>query len=415
MFLRVLHEAFSQAMQQLTANKLRSFLSLLGVTIGIFCIIAVKSAVNSLEDNIRNSFKRIGDDILYISKMPWNEDPKENYWKYQRRPNPSFTDYKILTERLNSAQAVSFYLIAGARTIKYEGNSVENTFAIAPTFEFGEVHNMEFESGRYFSPIEYSSGAPKILIGAKVADELFGTIDPIGREVKYFGQKMQVVGVIKRAGKSLIQPFNFDNAVLFTYEFARSVINVKPQTPWGTSLEIKAKDKVPLLQLRDEVVGTLRAARQLRPSEKDNFSINELSILLSATESFFSVLNSLGYIIGGFALLVGMFSVANIMFVSVKERTPIIGIKKALGAKRSVILTEFLIEAIVLCLVGGIIGLVLVWGILKIVSIFSAFEMYVSISNMLNTLFLSVAVGVIAGFIPAAKAASLDPVEAIRA
>ncbi len=415
MFVRVLKESFAQALQQLTANKLRSFLSLLGVTIGIFCIIAVKSAVNSLEDNIRNSFKRIGDDILYISKMPWNEDPQENYWKYQRRPNPSFTDYKILTERLNSAKAVSFYLIAGARTIKYEGNSVENTFAIAPTFEFGEVHNMEFEAGRYFSQIEYNAGAPKILIGAKVADELFGTIDPIGREVKYFGQKMQIVGVIKRAGKSLIQPFNFDNAVLFTYEFARSVINVKPQTPWGTSLEIKAKNNVSLLQLRDEVIGTLRAARQLRPSEKDNFSINELSILLSATESFFAVLNSLGYIIGGFALLVGMFSVANIMFVSVKERTSIIGIKKALGAKRSVILIEFLIEAIILCLVGGVIGLIFVWSILKIVSIFSAFEMYVSLSNMINTVLLSVVVGVIAGFIPAAKAASLDPVEAMRA
>lgn len=415
MFIRVLKESFAQATQQLTANKLRSFLSLLGVTIGIFCIIAVKSAVNSLEDNIRNSFKRIGDDILYISKLPWNEDPQENYWKYQRRPNPSFTDYKILTERLNSAQAVSFYLIAGARTIKYEGNSVENTFAIAPTFEFGEVHNMEFESGRYFSQIEYNGGAPKILIGAKVADELFGTIDPIGREVKYFGHKMQVIGVIKRAGKSLIQPFNFDNAVLFTYEFARSIINVKPQTPWGTSLEIKAKNNVPLLQLRDEVIGTLRAARQLRPSEKDDFSINELSILLSATESFFAVLNSLGYVIGGFALLVGMFSVANIMFVSVKERTSIIGIKKALGAKRSVILTEFLIEAIILCLVGGVIGLIFVWGILKIVSIFSAFEMYVSLSNMINTVLLSVIVGVIAGFIPAAQAASLDPVEAIRA
>lgn len=415
MFIRVLKESFAQATQQLTANKLRSFLSLLGVTIGIFCIIAVKSAVNSLEDNIRNSFKRIGDDILYISKLPWNEDPQENYWKYQRRPNPSFTDYKILTERLNSAQAVSFYLIAGARTIKFEGNSVENTFAIAPTFEFGEVHNMEFEAGRYFSQIEYNAGAPKILIGAKVADELFGTIDPIGREVKYFGQKMQVIGVIKRAGKSLIQPFNFDNAVLFTYEFARSIINVKPQTPWGTSLEIKAKNNIPLLQLRDEVIGTLRAARQLRPSEKDDFSINELSILLSATESFFAVLNSLGYVIGGFALLVGMFSVANIMFVSVKERTSIIGIKKALGAKRSVILTEFLIEAIILCLVGGVIGLIFVWGILKIVSIFSAFEMYVSLSNMINTVLLSVIVGVIAGFIPAAQAASLDPVEAMRA
>lgn len=415
MFIRVFKESFAQALQQLIANKLRSFLSLLGVTIGIFCIIAVKSAVNSLEDNIRNSFKRIGDDILYISKMPWNEDPQENYWKYQRRPNPSFTDYKILTERLNSAQAVSFYLIAGARTIKYEGNSVENTFAIAPTMEFGEVHNMEFETGRYFSQIEYNSGAPKILIGAKVADELFGTIDPLGREVKYFGQKMQVIGVIKRAGKSLIQPFNFDNAVLFTYEFARSVINVKPQTPWGTSLEIKAKNNVSLLQLRDEVIGTLRAARQLRPSEKDDFSINELSILLSATESFFAVLNSLGYVIGGFALLVGMFSVANIMFVSVKERTSIIGIKKALGAKRSVILTEFLIEAIILCLLGGIIGLIFVWSILKIVSIFSAFEMYVSLSNMINTVLLSVIVGVIAGFIPAAQAASLDPVEAMRA
>ncbi len=414
MFFRIFKESVLQAVGQLTANRLRSFLSLLGIAIGIFCYIAVKSSVNSLEDNIRSSFKKIGDDVLYVTKMPWNEDPDDNYWKYARRPNPSFADYKILTERLQSAKDVSFFLILGGKTIKYGTNSNEGTFGIAATYEFGDLHNMEYEAGRYFSSQEYNSGARRVLLGSVAAEDLFGTIDPVGKEIKMMGQTLTVIGVIKRSGKSLLKPFNFDNAAIVSYEFARSVVNVKPNFPWGTQLEVRAKADVPLDKLRDEIVSTLRAGHRLPPREKDDFSINELSIIAEAVGGFFGVLNLVGVVVGGFALIVGAFSVANIMFVSVKERTNIIGIKKALGAKNSVILTEFLIESIILCIFGGILGLIITFGILKLVSLISAFDIYISWSNVLWGVGISIIVGIIAGIIPAAQAAKLDPVEAIR-
>ncbi|MFM2268839.1 MAG: hypothetical protein RL757_2280 [Bacteroidota bacterium] len=411
--LKYIYEAANQAWGQLLGNRLRSTLSLLGVAIGIACIIAVKSAVNSLEDNIKESFNKLGDDVIYITKMPWGEDPDENYWKYQRRPNPSFADYNYLKERLHSAQLVSFYLVVVNKMIQYEGVG-ESALAVAATYEFGEFQNLEFEAGRYFSQAEYNGAAKKVVLGSALAEKLFGTLDPIGREVKYLGQKLQVVGIIKRAGKSILQPFPFDDMIIVGYEMARSVVNVKPTAFWSTSLTVKAQKGVSLPQLKDEIIGTLRSAHHLPPNEKNNFATNELSIITAATEQFFGILNLLGYIIGGFSLVVGMFSVANIMFVSVKERTSMIGIKKALGAQKGVILTEFLIESVILSIVGGIAGLIFVIGLLKVASIASDFPIYVSWANIITTFIISVIVGVVAGIIPANLAANLDPVEAMR-
>jgi putative ABC transport system permease protein len=415
MYWKIIRESFIQAVQQLTSNKMRSFLSLMGVSIGIFCIITVKSAVNSLEDDIRNSFKKLGNDVVYISKMPWNEDPDMNYWKYQRRPNPGFADYKVLAQKLKTAKSVAFSLFVGQYPIKFGSNAVEKCFAVAVTEEYAGFNNLEFEQGRFFSATEYNTGANRIVIGHNVATELFGTVDAIGREVKVFGRTMIVSGVIKKSGKSIIQFYNFDNIVIVSFELARSLFNVRPNSFWGGTLQAKAADGITEEQLKDDVIVTLRNQHRLRPSEKTDFSINSMTMFAGPMEQVFGVLNLVGYIIGGFALLVGMFSVANIMFVSVKERTNIIGIKKALGAKKWVILLEFLIESIILCVVGGVIGLVIVLGVIKLVAIATDFNMFVSINNMIVTVIISVVTGVLAGMIPAVQASQMDPVEAIRA
>lgn len=411
----VLRESFRQAFQQLMTNKMRSFLSLLGVMIGIFCIIAVKSAVDSLEDNVRRSFAKLGNDVIYISKMPWNENPDENFWKYSRRPNPSFTDYKNLQEGLNSAKSVVYSLFVSRTTIKYRKNNVENAFGVAVTEDYDNFHSLEYESGRFFSPQEYQSGANRVILGFKVAKELFGDDgDPIGKEVKVFGRDMIVVGVMKESGKDLLKIYNYDNIAMISFELARSIVNVKPNRMFAGNLQVKAANGVSEAQLKDDIIVALRKSRHIKPSEKENFSMNSMTMFAEPLAAVFGTLNAVGLIIGGFALLVGIFSVANIMFVSVKERTNIIGIKKALGAKQNIILLEFLIESIVLCVVGGLMGLVAVWGVLKLVSIVSAFEMYVSLSNVFTTLFVAVIAGVISGFIPALQASRMDPVEAIR-
>jgi putative ABC transport system permease protein len=411
----VLKESFKQAFQQLLANKLRSFLSLLGIMIGIFCIIAVKSAIDSLEDNIRQSLNRLGNDVIYIQKMPWNEDPGDNYWKYARRPNPGYKDYRILTANLTTAKSVAYSFFAGMKTIKFNNNSVERTFCVAITEEYDSFHNLEYEAGRFFSPNEYRAGTNTIILGYRVAKELFKDQDPIGKTVKYFGRNMIVVGVLKQSGKDLLKFYNYDDCTMLGFETVRGMVNVKPNSNWGGNLQVKAADGVSEQQLKDDVVMTLRKARYLKPREENNFSLNSMTILADLFTSVFGALSVAGWVIGGFALIVGVFSVANIMFVSVKERTGIIGIKKALGAKANVILLEFLIESVVLCLLGGLMGLIVVWLALKGMSAVSDFEMYISYKNMLFTFFVAAIAGIIAGIIPARQAAKMDPVEAIRA
>jgi putative ABC transport system permease protein len=411
----VLKESFLQAFQQLTANKLRSFLSLLGIMIGIFCIIAVKSAINSLEDNVRRSFDKLGNDVVFVSKMPWNEDPNQNYWKYNRRPVPGFREYKALTENLTTAKLVTYSFFTGMKTIKYGNNSVERTLCVAITGEYDEFHKLEYEAGRFFSPNEYSMGLNRVILGYKVAQELFGEKDPIGREVKLYGRDMTVIGVLKESGKDLIKVYNYDNAAMISFELARAMVNTKSNFAWAGNLQIKANDGVSETQMKDDIVINMRKLRFLKPREENNFALNSSSMFSEGINAVFAALNGAGYVIGGFALLVGIFSVANIMFVSVKERTNVIGIKKALGAKQWVILLEFLIESIVLCVLGGIMGLILVWLVLKGFSAISDFEMYVSFNNMIVTLIMAVIAGVIAGFIPALQASKMDPVEAIRA
>jgi putative ABC transport system permease protein len=411
----VLKESFLQAFHQLMSNRLRSFLSLLGIMIGIFCIIAVKSATNSLEDNVRRSFSKLGSDVIYVSKFSWNEDPGENYWKFARRPNPGFDDYKVLTNNVEKAKAVTFSSFIGMTTLKYLNNSVEQVICVTATEDYDSFHSLEYETGRYFSPNEYQMGMHRVILGNTVAKELFGDSDPIGRTVRMYGRQMTVIGVLKQSGKDLLKIYNYDQVALIPYTLAKSIVNVKTNSRFGGNLQVKAADGVSEEQLKDEVTVTLRKSRHLKPREQDNFSINSMSMFANELNTVFGAINVAGLIIGGFALLVGIFSVANIMFVSVKERTNIIGIKKALGAKQWVILLEFLTESVVLCILGGLVGLFFVWLALKGMTAISIFEMYVSPSNAITTLVIAIIAGVVAGFIPAWQAARMDPVEAIRA
>jgi putative ABC transport system permease protein len=414
MFYKVIWESIIQAFQQLSANKLRSFLSLTGISIGIICIISVLSAVDSLKDNISSSFEKLGDDVLYIDRMPWNEDPSQNWWKYRRRPEPSYEDLEVIKKKVKLSDKASFSVFIPGRTIKFGSSSVEGAFMAGVTDDYSDIFNLQFEKGRFFTPFESATGANRAVIGAILAEELFGSIDPIGKEIKIKGLNFQVVGVLKKEGNSLINIFQFDEAVIISFNTAKKLINVKSRYTWGTSLNVKAKEGVSLESLRDEVTGVLRSARKIKPREEANFSINQLSMLTNLIAPIFSMMNVVGIIIGGFSIIVGMFSVANIMFVSVKERTSIIGIKKALGARQIIILLEFLIESVVLCLIGAAIGLLVVFGVLKLATAAFHYDIYLSAGNIFIALLLAIVIGVVSGVVPAWQAARLDPVEAMR-
>ncbi|MFZ1457128.1 MAG: ABC transporter permease [Saprospiraceae bacterium] len=414
-FTKIFWESLLQATGSLRGNKLRTFLSLLGITIGIFCIITVKSAVDSLQKNIVDGFNELGSDVIYLDKMPWNEDPGDNYWKYAKRPDPSFEDYEAIKRRSKFAENAAYTVFTGGRTIKFQSSSVSNAFIMGSSHEYASIQNLKLQEGRFLSTNEYETGANKVILGNKLYNELFKSLNGIGKEVKIFGQDFQVIGYLESEGDNVFNFLNFDEVIWIGFKTAKKYVNVRDESTVGRMLNIKAKPGVPMEDFKGEMASIIRAVRRLRPLEKDNFALNELSMLSQVLDSVFGVINIAGFIIGLFALVVGMFSVANIMFVSVKERTGIIGIKKALGAKRYIILMEFLIEAIILCVIGGIIGLCLVAITLKVISMVIPFSMSMSMTNMIIGVGASIIVGIISGILPALQASGMDPVEAIRA
>lgn len=415
LLIKVIWEGIRQAFSALNANKLRTFLSLVGITIGIFCIISVKSAVDSLQHNVMEGLSELGSETIYVEKYPWNEDWEENYFKYMKRPDPDFTDYKVLKEKSKLAKTVAYTVFQGGKTVKYKSKSLSGAFIMGSSYEFQDIRNLDIVEGRYFTQSEYSSGANKVILGHNSAAELFGkNIDPLNKEIKFAGRTYRVIGVLEEEGESEFNFMNFDNAIWTTLTNARRFMNIKDGRGVGESLIINARPGVPVDELKGELTGILRSHRKLRPKEMDNFSLMELSSLNEVLEGFFGTLNIAGIIIGGFALIVGMFSVANIMFVSVKERTNIIGIKKAIGAQRGIILLEFLIEAIVLCIVGGLIGLMVSFGLITLISNMLDFQMTMTFKNAVTGVAISILVGLISGIIPAYLAAKLDPVVAIR-
>ncbi|OWY22489.1 ABC transporter permease [Sphingobacteriales bacterium UPWRP_1] len=413
-FIKIISEAVIQALQELWNNRLRTFLSVLGITIGIFCVIAVQMMVESVQRNIKQSFQRLGDDVVYVDRFPWSEDPSVNWWKYIRRPFPKLNEFKAIQEKVPSAAGVTLRIIVRGQDLKYHSNTIENVPMAAGTHDFGNIFNLEFEEGRFFNPIESQVGSNVIILGNTLATQLFPSVSAaIGREVRMSGKKLRVVGVLKREGKSLLGD-GFDEVAFLPYNYMRRYVDTNSENMMPL-IAVKATEGVSIEQLKDDITGVLRAERKLKPKEEDNFALNQMSLLTAVIDNVFAVINVAGFIIGIFAILVGGFGIANIMFVSVKERTGIIGIKKSLGAKSYFILIEFLVEAIFLCILGGFLGLLLVWLLSLLGNNFiESFKLAVSVKNIQTGILLSVIVGILSGFIPALSAARMNPVEAIR-
>ncbi len=415
--LKIIRESFRMATSQLLSNKLRTFLSLLGISIGIFCIIAVLSAVDSLEKNILNGFSEFGSDVVYIDKQPWTEDPGSNFWKYLKRPVPHLKDYESVKKKSKLAKLVAYCYFTVGSTIKRGSNSLEGAIIMGSTPEYVQLQDMELQEGRFFSTYEYQSATDVVIIGNTIKEEIFGEVNAVGKNIKMLGRQFKVIGVIKEEGENFFNFLQFDDIAWMGLNTMQKFYNVgKPygNANGGQLLAVQAKDGVTLAELKDELTGIVRASRKIRPFEEENFALNEVSMLGDAIAPVISAMNIAGIFVGIFSLIVGMISVANIMFVSVKERTGLIGVKKALGARQFFILMEFLLESIFLCIVGGAMGLLFVFLLLKGISAVIPFEMWLSFTNIMIGVTVSVSVGIIAGMIPAFLASKLDPVVAMR-
>ncbi len=411
-FLKLLKESFLFAYEALRQNRLRTVLSLLGITIGIMTIISVFSAVDTLRNNIQSSVEKLGSNTIYIQKWPWSGGPDFPWWKYINRPQPSLRDYDKLRERLQGAEGISYEIGIGNRTVKYRNNSIEGAQISAVAFDYYKVWKFDFEAGRYFTESESKAGKAIAIIGFSIADGLFPNQDPVGKVITVLGRKVTIIGVFKEEGDDMLG-VSADKTVLLPLNFAKGVIHVEDER-YNPQITVKGRENVSVEELESELKGVLRSIHRLNPRDEDDFSLNKTTILTAQLDQLFGIIDFAGAFIGGFSILVGGFGIANIMFVSVRERTNIIGIQKSLGAKNYFIMLQFLIESVLLCLMGGAIGLAIVFMLAYISKTFFDLAIIVDMNKVVLTIALSTAIGLISGFIPAYMASRLDPVEAIR-
>ncbi len=409
--LSILWNSFKMALQELRVNKLRTFLSLFGITIGIFCIIGVLATVDSLERKVQNDIKSFGNNTIYVDK--WNYGGGNDYpwWKYMKRPPMRIEEMKFIKAKSQLAANAAMF-VSNNINLNYGDNILSNVNLYGISEEFNTIQTIDIESGRYLNESEFTRGTTTGVIGYKVSDELFG--DPqraIGKEVTYGGRRVIVVGVIKKQGQSFVGGFDYDQSMIVPYRYFASIYNPDNSNPF---IMVQGKPSIASKALQDELTGIMRQSRRLSPTEEDNFSCNDVALFSEQVKGFFGQVSAGGWAIAGLSLIVGAFGVANIMFVTVRERTSQIGLKKALGAKKRTILTEFLIESAFLCIIGGLIGLGLVGLLSLVLSSVLPFPIFIAPNIIILALSICIILGIISGIIPASIAAKMDPVVAIR-
>lgn len=411
-------ESFRFAWNALKMNAFRTTLSLLGVTVGIFAIIGVFTVVDSLEKSIKDSLSFLGTGVIYVDKWPFTQDDDGVYkwWDFWRRPNPSYNEFRFLEENLKNQSAIAIFSDDGSSVLKYKNNSYEESRVIGGSYQYDRLFDLTLEQGRYFTENEVLRGSNVVIVGAKVASALFTNNEqPLGKEIKIRNRKYVIIGVLEFEGESFMGFSSSDENCLMPYGSFRKMFNTGTGK-WnekGSQIGIKGQDEdVGLVQLEYELKGQLRTRRGLRPKDKDNFALNRPEAIANIIGGVFDVLGLAGWVIGGFSILVGGFGIANIMFVSVRERTNIIGIQKSLGAKNYFVLFQFLFESVFLSVLGGGAGLFLVF-LLSLASL-GSLELVLTLKNVILGLGVSAAIGMISGIVPAALAARMDPVEAIR-
>ncbi|SHL59636.1 ABC transporter permease [Flavobacterium xanthum] len=410
-YLRLLKESFGFAMNALTNNKLRTLLSLLGVTIGIFSIIAVLAAVDSLDRKISKDLSGLDKNTIYLIKFSFgpSEIPQ---WKREQFPNVKYDEYTYMKGSMTNTDQMAYQIFTRRESIKYDSKTVSAINIVPVSYEFIDIQGLEFEKGRFYNESEANSGATVIVLGNEIAKSLFEDAEPIGKNVRLYGKRFTVIGVLKKEGSGLFGDSN-DTSAYIPVNFVRQLYGDN-NTSLTNVIIFKPEKGVDMEAYKGEISQKLRSFRGLKAGEIDNFFINVFSGFTDLIDGILGQMNLVGWIISGFSLLVGGFGIANIMFVSVKERTNLIGIQKSLGAKNRFIMFQFLFEAVILSVIGGVIGLLLVWIISVILTKVLDFEFVLGMGNIILGTGLAAIIGLISGILPAIAASKLDPVEAIR-
>ncbi len=410
-FLRVLGESFNFAINALKNNLLRTFLSLLGVTIGIFSIIGVLAAVDSLKNEISGSLNSLDNSTIIVMRFSFSATDIPR-WKRQQFPDVTYDEYQFLKRSLPEAQEVTYVQYVPQETLKFNDASSLGVSVMATGSEYYDIEAINIENGRFFNESEAASGSPVIVIGSEIAENLFGNMDPVGKQIRLYGRKFSVIGVLKKEGSSIFG--SKDSQVFVPVNVTRRIYGDNNRSI-SSQIMVKPKPDTDNAELMAVLEQRLRTFRGIKSGQVSTFFVNQFKGISDQLDTITGTLNMIGLVISGFSLLVGGFGIANIMFVSVKERTNLIGIQKSLGAKNKFILFQFLFEAIILAIIGGAAGLFFVWIATIIVSNFTGdFEFILSFGNILLGTTVSALIGLISGIIPAISASRLDPVEAIR-
>ena len=403
-------ESTSSAWNNFKANKVRTALSLLGVCVGILCITGILTLVDSLEMNIQQSFAKLGNDVFYIQKNSWGGDENASRKEISSRPEVTLFEKEQLAKRYSGLEAISYASWIPNSTLKSEKGTLEGVTVSPVNHDYINLYPLEFALGGFFSAKHDAGGAPVAVIGHNVAEELFKGQNPLGRTFQFNSQKVRVLGVLAKEGDGLFG-FSSDDVV---YVPQMMVSRTMKTMMFNGTIMVKAKAGLDIDQVKYELEGIMRSIRRLKPTQTTNFAVNQITSITQQLTSFFDTVSLIGWVLAAFSILVGGFGIANIMFVTVKERTNIIGIQKALGAPNYHILAQFLGESVMLCLMGGLAGIGFIFLTTFILNEFISFTIFMTLGNVLNGLLLSSVIGIVAGFIPARRAARLDPIVAIR-
>lgn len=412
-YLRILKESFAFAINALRNNKLRTFLSLIGVTIGIFSIIAILAAVDSLKKEIESSISGLDMSTMVLTHMSFGPTDIPR-WRWEQFPQITYDEFQYLERNLPNIEAITYSLNVPSEPVKYEEIQIDNAIIGTVTDGYYEIEDLKFEEGRFFNAAESHSGSMVAVVGDAVARKLYGSPQQaVGKNLRIYGRKFTVIGVLKKEGTGIFGASK-DDAVYIPVTVAMRIYGSNNKSTFP-QIVLKPEKDADVDEFKALITQNMRIKRGIKSDQVDTFFINEMKGFTAFIDEITGTMNLIGLVISGFSLLVGGFGIANIMFVSVKERTNLIGIQKSLGAKNRFILFQFLFEAVILAVIGGIIGLIMVFIAAKLVSQFTGdFDFVLSVQNMVIGASISAVIGLISGILPAVSASRLDPVEAIR-
>ena len=407
-----LTESVRIAFAQIRANKLRSALTGLGVIIGIVAVTLMGTAILGIDAGVESSLAGFGDDVLYVSKWPWRN--VDDWWNFRNRrnidANASHAINEYIGEHPDGPLKLAVPSVNWQATVIRGEYRISSITILGTSADLGRIVRSDMKEGRFFTEIEGRGARNVVVIGFDVADALFPNESPLGKMIRIGNQQYSVTGVAARQG-SFLGMFSWDSVVIMPIDaFSRSF----PIRYADPTIRVQI-DLARMEDAKDELRGLMRRLRGLSPEKKEDFELNSQQIIREQIDPIKAKIAIGGLFITGLALFVGAIGIMNITYVSVKERTKEIGTRKALGARRRTILLQFLIEAVSICVLGGLGGLATAWALSAVASVLMpAFPLVFSLGLVLLGLGVSVCTGIFSGFAPAWQASKLDPVVALR-